>query len=117
MLTSMTPPPDGDHDGMPDAWETARGLNPSSSADSSLDRDSDGYTNVEEYLNYLVVQRVEFPADFDRDGDVDNNDLDLFTDDWLKNDCDDVPRRNLDDDCDVDFSDYAVLADYWMEVY
>ena len=27
-LNSTTPPVDTDHDGMPDAWETARGLNP-----------------------------------------------------------------------------------------
>lgn len=116
-LTSTTPPPDGDHDGMPDAWETARGLNPNDVNDGKLDRDGDEYTNVEEYLNYLVAQPKEFPADFDRDGDVDNDDLDLFTEDWLKNDCDNVPRRNLDSDCDVDLGDYAILADYWMEIY
>ena len=49
-----TAPPDSDHDGMPNAWETARGLNPSSDNDASDDRDSDGYTNIEEYLNSLV---------------------------------------------------------------
>ena len=49
-----TAPPDSDHDGMPNAWETARGLNPSSDNDASGDRDSDGYTNIEEYLNSLV---------------------------------------------------------------
>ena len=117
VLNSTTPPVDTDHDGMPDDWESDRGLNPNNVDDGKLDQDSDGYTNVEEYLDYLAVQSTELPPDFDRDGDVDNNDLDLFTEDWLENNCDDVPRKNLDDDCDVDFGDYAVLADYWMEVY
>jgi hypothetical protein len=45
---------DGDGDGMPDAWEQAHGLNPDDTADGLADRDADGYTNVEEYLNSLV---------------------------------------------------------------
>ena len=39
---------------MPDAWETAHGLNPNDPADGSKDRNNDGYTNLEEYLNSLV---------------------------------------------------------------
>ena len=117
VLNSATPPVDTDHDGMPDAWEIAKGLNLNDANDGKLDRDSDGYTNVEEYLNYLAAKLTDFPADFDKDGDVDENDLDLFTEDWLKNDCYNVPRRNMDIDCDVDFKDYAIFADYWLEVY
>ena len=45
---------DTDRDGMPDAWETANGLNPSNAADRNGDADGDGYTNLEEYLNSLV---------------------------------------------------------------
>ena len=45
------PQPDHDDDGMPDAWETARGLNPQDAADGNGDDDGDGYTNLEEYLN------------------------------------------------------------------
>lgn len=47
-------PADTDRDGMPDTWESARGLNPNSAADASLDRNSDGYTNIEEYINELA---------------------------------------------------------------
>ena len=48
------PPQDSDNDGMPDTWETAHGLDPKDPADGSKDRDGDGYTNIEEYLNDLV---------------------------------------------------------------
>jgi hypothetical protein len=49
---------DTDGDGMPDSWERARGLNPAEAIDGSADRDGDGYTNLEEYLGWLVG---EFP--------------------------------------------------------
>ena len=54
-LKSKTPPKDTDHDGMPDRWEKAHGLNPENGADGKLDQNNDGYTNREEYLNSLVV--------------------------------------------------------------
>ena len=53
-MASATVAPDGDGDGMPDAWETARGLDPASAADGNADRNGDGHTNLEEYLNSLV---------------------------------------------------------------
>jgi hypothetical protein len=39
---------------MPDTWEQSHGLDAGDPADGSMDRDADGYTNVEEYLNSLV---------------------------------------------------------------
>jgi hypothetical protein len=45
---------DTDADGLPDAWETAHGLDPRDSKDGAADRDGDGYTNLEDYLNSLV---------------------------------------------------------------
>ncbi len=53
-LHTLPAPRDSDGDGMPDAWETAHGLNPNDPADGRQDRDHDGYTNLEEYLNFLV---------------------------------------------------------------
>jgi hypothetical protein len=53
-MQSAPPPADGDADGMPDAWEKAHGLDPRDAGDGSRDRDGDGYTNVEEYLNELA---------------------------------------------------------------
>ncbi|HJR80908.1 MAG TPA: hypothetical protein VJ821_12605, partial [Anaerolineales bacterium] len=55
VLAAGTPLQDSDHDGMPDNWEAAHGLNPNNN-DSAQDRNGDGYTNIEEYLNELASQ-------------------------------------------------------------
>jgi pectate lyase len=47
------PPADSDHDGMPDAWEKAHGLDCGSAADGAAFA-ANGYTNVENYLNELA---------------------------------------------------------------
>ena len=49
------PPADADLDGMPDQWELARGLDPNNRNDAAVDRNNDGYTNIEEYLNEIVA--------------------------------------------------------------
>jgi len=49
---------DSDRDGMPGEWEKRAGLNPDNPADGNGDRNGDGYTNLEEYLGWLVG---EFP--------------------------------------------------------
>ena len=46
-------PVDSDADGIPDAWELARGLNPKDARDNSRVLAS-GYTAIEEYLNELA---------------------------------------------------------------
>lgn len=45
---------DSDRDGMPDSWERKNKLDPFDAADRNLDRNGDGYTNLEEYLNSLA---------------------------------------------------------------
>lgn len=51
---------DTDSDGMPDTWETKNGLNPRDPSDASLDKNKDGYTNIEDYLNSVVsVKQVK----------------------------------------------------------
>jgi pectate lyase len=52
-LVSAPPPPDADHDGMPDAWESANSLDQNNPADGSQLR-PDGYTQLEHYLNDLA---------------------------------------------------------------
>lgn len=54
---TSVPVVDTDHDGMPDAWESAHGLNPSV-ANGNADADGDGYTNLEEYLAEMALDNV-----------------------------------------------------------
>jgi len=56
LVTSVSRPADfdTDHDGMPDAWERSAGLNPNDPADENKDRNREGFTNLEEYINSLT---------------------------------------------------------------
>ncbi len=47
---------DVDRDGMADAWEMANGLDPGDAADRNGDRNGDGWTNLEEYVNSLAAR-------------------------------------------------------------
>jgi len=47
-------PLDADADGMADAWELARGLDPSDPADAATSFGADGYTAIETYLHGLA---------------------------------------------------------------
>jgi hypothetical protein len=48
-------PLDSDHDGIPDDWESAHGLDPHNAADASRLSGQSGYTNLETYLNNLPL--------------------------------------------------------------
>ena len=55
---SAPAPVDTDGDGMPDAWETANGLNPNDPTDGAKTNLSGGtYTNLEVYLYYLLKSK------------------------------------------------------------
>ena len=43
---------------MPDQWEAGHGLDPANPADGNADRNGDGYTNLEDWLNSLVVSEL-----------------------------------------------------------
>lgn len=61
---------DTDNDGMPDAWETANGLNPNDASDASsysLDKKK-WYTNIEVYANSLVEENIKDMTAFAVDG-------------------------------------------------
>jgi pectate lyase len=74
---------DSDGDGMPDAYEdTIAYLNPNNAADRNLDMNGNGYTDLEDYLNFLVVP-IEDPllaGDYNNDGKVDAADYTVWRD-------------------------------------
>jgi len=53
LIFSQVPPPNPDVDGdnIPDAWETAHGLDPNNPFDATQDPDNDGFTNLQEFQN------------------------------------------------------------------
>ena len=51
-------PVDSDHDGIPDDWERAHGLNPNDPSDASETSSDPGFTNLEKYLNSLVGEHA-----------------------------------------------------------
>lgn len=57
VLESEPPPIDSDKDGMPDEWEDANGLDKNNMEDGKIIQ-ADGYSNLEHYLNSLVI---DFP--------------------------------------------------------
>ena len=54
-IAGGTAPADADADGMPDFWENDNGLDPNNPEDRNGDQDGDGYTNLEEYLNCILI--------------------------------------------------------------
>ena len=57
-LNSTAAPVDTDGDGMPDEWEKSNGLAPSDPSDGKT-IGTDGYSNLENYLNSLVAEMTE----------------------------------------------------------
>ncbi len=61
VLNSLAAPTDTDQDGMPDAWETAQGLNPADASDRNL-TNTESYTKLEVYLNSLAAPAFPLPS-------------------------------------------------------
>jgi hypothetical protein len=107
-------PADSDHDGLPDWWETTKGLNPNSPAgdfsDSNGDPDADGYTNLEDYLNYLAAGgRTCGMADLDNNCQVDFKDFAILAGAWAGTGSADVDRNGV-----LNYLDLATLAQDWL---
>src|SRR6188768_206322 len=54
-VAAGTAPKDTDRDGMPDAWEQSNGLDVNNAADRNGERNDDGWTNLDEYINSLAM--------------------------------------------------------------
>ncbi|MBX2882350.1 MAG: hypothetical protein KTR32_20545 [Granulosicoccus sp.] len=57
-IAAGTPYPDADHDGMSDTWERMVGLDPTNSNDGNLDRNLDGISNIEEFLDGNIPRSI-----------------------------------------------------------
>ena len=66
-VANGTPPTDTDQDGMPDTWETDNGMDPNVASNNN-DTDGDGYTDIEEYLDWLVNEAPYIPAELTKYG-------------------------------------------------
>lgn len=117
-------PADSDHDGLPDWWETAHGLNPNSSIgdfnDANGDTDGDGYTNMDVWLEYLAQGGTQFEnytctayiaADLDVNCKVDFLDYAAFAEGWLTQSA----LANLNGDANIDYLDVLQIADDWLK--
>ncbi len=117
-LNSLPAPTDSDHDGMPDEWELAVCLDPGNPADRNDDRDSDGYTNLEEYLNWLPTgEPMPKRTDFNCDYIVNFLDFSEFAGQW--NISADNPLYNVRYDFDpadgiISTDDLAYIAQDWL---
>lgn len=115
-LNSLPALSDYDSDGMPDVWEDSRGLNFNNPADRNDDRDDDGYTNLEEYLNWLCTPAAR--ADTDRNCIIDIGDFAVLAASWQTQSGD----AGWNKYCDiarpangvVDITDLMVLVENWL---
>jgi pectate lyase len=112
-LASTAPPQDSDHDGMPDDWELAHCLDPSDSSDANGDRDGDGYTNIEEYINWLPLREpMPIRVDLNCDDIVDLNDFSEFAEHY----CCSYGGPLYDKRCDFNSDDVISIEDLFYFV-
>jgi len=116
-------PADTDHDGLPDWWETMKGLNPNSTigdfSDSNGDPDNDGYTNLDDYLSYLADGGSQLAywkctksllADFNGDCQVDFRDFAAFVEAWGS-----LPSiSDINNDNKQNFKDLLLFSNDWL---
>ncbi|WP_378188187.1 RICIN domain-containing protein [Aquimarina sp. W85] len=99
---SVTAPTDSDGDGMPDSWESSRGLNSNDASDGVAYTLSTIYTNVEIYINSLVAsittnQNANGVANYtDPDGAIESDTYTVITNRHSKKNIDVSERSTLD---------------------
>ncbi len=114
-IASGEAPVDSDHDGMPDDWETSHGLDPNNADDrNGTDLSSEGYTNLEVYLNSLVPQELLL-GDVNLDGRVDGTDLNTLLGNWGQ-DYKQWTDGDFNGDTIVDGTDLNSLLQNWGAV-
>ncbi len=114
---------DSDNDGMPDAWEVANATNPLVN-DTSLDNDSDGLINVDEFT-YSSDPNL---ADSDSDGINDGDEVHIHLTDPTNADTDDDrmldgwelaygfnPKQGFDAVLDFDADGFSNVKEYFLK--
>jgi hypothetical protein len=117
VLASGTPPADADHDGMPDEWELALCLNPNDSNDAKGDRDDDGYTNIEEYINWLPLgEPMPVNINFNCDDIVDFYDLSEFAEHYGSSRGTALydEKYDFDNDGVISLEDLSYITEDWL---
>jgi pectate lyase len=119
VLNSAPPAPDTDDDGMPDYWEETFCLDPEDPADADTDRNDDGYTNIEEYINWLPTSAplpVRITADLNCDRKVNLRDFAIFARAWSTSPGHPLFDRTCDFNHDdrIDPRDLSTLTHAWM---
>ncbi|MGA2916833.1 MAG: hypothetical protein ABSE89_12485 [Sedimentisphaerales bacterium] len=96
-------------------------LSDSNYTDSNVSHDTTFYyvvTAVDTSTNDSNFSNEVFGGlfgDFTGNGIVEMNDLPAFLDFWLVNDCNETAGVDLDENCIVNFYEFAVLAENWLK--
>ena len=117
-LSSLPAPDDTDHDGMPDEWELALCLDPYDLSDSGDDRDGDGYTNIEEYINWLPLgEPMPTTTDLNCDDIVDFYDFSEFAEHYLSSSGEPLydAKYDFDNDNEITIDDLCYITDDWLQ--
>jgi len=107
---------DSDGDGMPEGWEVDNGLDPLTD-DAVEDADTDGYSNLREYLALTDPSDDQDQplawGDIDGDQDVDGSDLATLSTEMGRTDCSAATpcACDLDQDGDVDNFDLLFFSE------
>jgi len=100
--------PDNDGDQLPNVYEIANGLNPNSSLDAAGDLDSDGFSNLDEFIADTDPNDPSDPflqGDNNSDGVVDCDDLDSYVGNIGLSSSGALAQLDLDDDGIVSAAD------------
>jgi pectate lyase len=121
-LLSTEPLTDTDDDGMPDEWELALCLDPDDSIDANGDRNGDGYTNIEEYINWIPLREpmpIRCKADINCDNTVDFNDFLEFAEHYSCYSGTVLYDENCDFNNDdvISIEDFCYIAQDWLIKY
>jgi len=101
---------------LPQGWSTANVSQKGRAADASIvEVDSKKYVMFDVVPDGGDVVLSKGPyGDSTGNNIVEMNDLSVFFNFWLVNDCNETAKVDLDEDCIVNFHEFAVMAENWL---